>query len=327
MVRSFQRPKEQKPSRDYVGRSATTKIFYQNLEAGPQWVEYVPPALPDSRAAASSEAAAIQVYKIEELDSWNEPTGQYFPESVKIQSPFLRKELEPILKDYHVDTQDDCLIIKWPLRPLYFERHRILELSQTVEDLNTREHLNLLCEVIADELGTVIDEIDELVTKEKKITHDLLWALFPQDSLVVAPQLDCTQGCCVEESKYLNLPERSPVPRLFLLYIRRIEFDGYQYGFRYRTFQIPKFTGKKLITDLPIYPYTARENSDAFRERLVERGRRVLDFQSVHHMEYRCIPADVIELSDDKAVKKHLKSDVCLYRNTSSAPHAYYSIV
>ncbi|MCJ1354662.1 MAG: hypothetical protein MMC33_004651 [Icmadophila ericetorum] len=309
VLRNFERPKEQKSDREHVGRSATTKVFYLNPDPGPQWVEYVPPPLPDSRTAASSEAAAIQVYKVEKLDNLHEPTGKYLAESIRIQSPFLCKELEPILQDYKIHKQNDYLLINWPHRPLYFERNRILKLALTVEDPHTREHLELLCKVINEELGDVIAEVHEMVTKEKEITHDLLWTLFPKDSLVVVNHVECTQGCRVEESKYLDPMEGNPGPRLFIVSVQRIDFDGFRYGYMQKTFEFPKFYGKKLIVDLAVYPYTARTDPEAFRTRLVERGRRLLGFQGVRHMEFSCMPAKLIEISDDKPLMKYLRSD------------------
>ena len=57
------------------------------------------------------------------------------------------------------------------------------------------------------------------------------------------------------------------------------QFDGYEYGYSETTFDIPYFHDTKPITSLGIYPWACIQGADTLRERLIERGRAVLDFQ------------------------------------------------
>jgi len=80
---------------------------------------------------------------------------------------------------------NDTVEIHRPFSALFFERDLIYKLCKTVEDEDTKDHLALLCNVIAQELGPTIDLVEAL-QRESRITFKLLWSLFPLDILAVA---------------------------------------------------------------------------------------------------------------------------------------------
>ncbi|MCJ1243692.1 hypothetical protein MMC30_000889 [Trapelia coarctata] len=190
----FQRSEQPEGHREHVGKTATAIRFYEveDEEGSVTWTEHEPPSLPQAEKE-KLERVAIQIYKVVEDGPTSGKVPQCTATQIIIQSPFLCQELGPTFEKHGLELYNDTVEINRPFSALFFERDFIYRLSQTAEDQDTKDHLTLLCKVIDDELGPVIDLVDAL-QREKKITFKLLWTLFPPDTLVMAWENSYHQG-------------------------------------------------------------------------------------------------------------------------------------
>ena len=241
-----------KAVKEHYGRNVETKTFYEHFDKDKNewhWVEWAQPSLPEAKRL-KFEGAAVQVYKIPEKDKEETKTyantKKYKVYNIRLQSPLLINALRSKLEEYGVDVDETRAKIYAPCPALFFERNYIAKLAQTHEDSDTREHLELLCKVLNEELGSIIDESEALIA-EGKITSELVWTLFPPNGLVVGKREGSSidwGGRIARKEKYTT---NGNVPWEYL------DFDGFEFGFAQHISVINPFKGKKSITDLPVH--------------------------------------------------------------------------
>ena len=240
------------------------------------WVENAAPELTVPKKTRF-EGAAIQIYKKAKSQPGFANFVEYEVSTLKLQSPFLRDTLRPILEKQGLRFEEEHVSIDRPFQALFFERHHIQELTTEAEDADTRQHLELLCSIINEELGSVIDEYEELMT-QRKITYDLLWTIFPPEALAVAKDGYHTQGFRITRTSYKG--------RFFDLEVECVSLNGLQFGLETLYFWIANFEGSKNIVDLEIYPLSMALSPEALRVKMTKRGENVLSLQGIHYMQY-----------------------------------------
>jgi hypothetical protein len=211
-------------------------------------------------------------------------------------SPHIKDQLKDVLKFHGVTWDADTTSISWPLEPLYFAREKIAELSNIAKGEEVRAHLEQLCKVINDELGPTIDQVEDL-EKNDKITHALVWTLFPKGTIVVKKdsgneKLQLTYRVIRSIGTWYS-------SSCFDVTAECIIFDGIRYRFEQKTLCIPYFEGKKPINSLPFYPIDAATDAKLLKEQLCSRGRRALDFQGIEYMRYQELDEEEQEVPND----------------------------
>ncbi|KAK0645610.1 hypothetical protein B0T16DRAFT_328979 [Cercophora newfieldiana] len=89
-----------------------------------------------------------------------------------------------------------------------------------------------------------------------------------------------------------------------------VDFDGKLLGPVWKSVQIPRFEGEKLISSLPVYPLRLVENRKvisgsvhkSFREALIARGKMFVDVLSVKHMNYNGFTLDTRDEVDGQVM-------------------------
>lgn len=67
---------------------------------------------------------------------------------------------------------------------------------------------------------------------------------------------------------------------------RYVGFNGMTFGWSTTTILIKGFTGIRKISSLPVYPI-GFHTDEGLEERLVARGRKVLEYQDIVHCDYQ----------------------------------------
>lgn len=140
-----------------------------------------------------------------------------------------------------------------------------------------------------------IDEYNALVS-ERSITYDLLWTLFPPNTLVyrLHPLAEHDQVLLarngVYEScslfKYLR-SEGELDSDYFEIDCEFITDDGKSFGSAQEDIIILKFEGTRKIQDLPVYPVKYHGNANRLRETAIARGKQyaaMTDFTYAHSL-------------------------------------------
>ncbi|KAK0739498.1 hypothetical protein B0T21DRAFT_382515 [Apiosordaria backusii] len=217
--------------------------------------------------------AAVQVYK-------RQHKGKLYIHKVRLQSPQLKDALKELLEPYGVVYRNDGVMAESlaPHRALYFVRHHVAELAKMSDDDMTRAHCTLLSDIIQEIFRDKFDEIETL-NREEKITFELLWTLFPEGSTFGTHLADEVPRA-YKVNKVLYDKEKADIK------CETIMFNGYCFRRYLWNFKILKFDGEVGRLQIPLLPYIDLEHKRDLRERLIERGKKALDFQSPRYMEY-----------------------------------------
>ncbi|KAK0703017.1 hypothetical protein B0T26DRAFT_680778 [Lasiosphaeria miniovina] len=278
------------------GKKAQSKSFFRDRKNEGKneilYTDQVPVMLPDNKKA-KYDSLCIQKFKDSTQSFISHGFQAHKTTHIKIQSRFLCAELRPIFRDYDVDFNDEDGILTFePFEPLYFKRYdiwrRARQLEESVEDdaagAEAQEHLEFIIkDVLNDDMYDLIKDADEL-HEQGQITWNLLWTLFPHHSLVIANNAwGYQQAYQVLGFKYIKDETMSPL--FFDITYQYIHFDAFRYRFVKANLTIPHFTGKRRINELDVYPTDRVPNPTKLRSELTARGRLMLDYQDVHHIQ------------------------------------------
>jgi len=275
--RFFTRQRRNKGKLEHIGRSNAIQNFFEGpdfKESDQKWVEHAPPSLPQAKKN-KQEGAALQLYKRRNQDLGHEGFYIY---KVRLQSPFLRDALRETLETYGVTyNKNDVFADSFtPHRGLFFALDMVAELAKTAEDETTRNHCELLCSVIEEIFDDDFDKLEAL-EKEDKITFKLLWTLFPEGSVYMIP-VDGVPPRAFRVKKVWYSKD--------VMHVRTesIIFDGFRYGTTEWLDKAGRFEGAILRHAIPGMHYANITKNPDLRARLLERGRKALDMQTIRYM-------------------------------------------
>ena len=106
-----------------------------------------------------------------------------------------------------------------------------------------------------------------------------------------------------------------------------INFDGERLGSVNITFDIPKYDGEKSVTSLPVYPLRFADRKpntgdedmgETFRQRLIERGVRFMEYTKITHGYYNGYTLDTNEEVDSDVITDPEQAFSLLARTTGN---------
>ncbi|KAH7153528.1 hypothetical protein EDB81DRAFT_882464 [Dactylonectria macrodidyma] len=165
-------------------------------------------------------------------------------------------------------------------------------------------HLQCLLDFVNNNLSGLIELRDDIKSGIlKEIAFDDLWHLFKPGDLVVSKsqgqeQLHTvhfvTGGRILPRPPQLLLPPEAPMPRTeipattvwspFIVDAYMMAFDGNQVGPEGKSWDIKHYLGKRLVTELPIYPAQLHPDPKNLLARMEARGRKFM--KSLGHKYY-----------------------------------------
>lgn len=117
------------------------------------------------------------------------------------------------------------------------------------------------------------------------MTFDLLWTLFPPNTLVYTSCVYSEEPKCLVfdfgEEKILKKG------KFYVLQCRYLDFNGKVLGEVISNLLIPEFRGAKPITSLEAFPLKYHQEMVKVRSELIERGRRFASLSGIHHTAYQ----------------------------------------
>ncbi|TDZ72081.1 Fidgetin-like protein 1 [Colletotrichum trifolii] len=270
------------------GVDATVKTLYEgkNSTGGIyDWVDYPPKQL-SKKAAQNQDRPAIKIYKIKDLDK---PVngGRFSLEyhSIVIQNAALVVALEPILKKEDVYLEPtEAATFAAPFRPLYFCYDDIISLYKHGEDSPLEAYLQLLVRTLDDMLSETRERTRRLQASGL-INFKLAWAFFPKDTVLYSHTGNAEMVCKVEDTAYVS----TKCGTVLAINCKVLSFNGEAFVWVDKTLAIRGFKDNKPIGDLDHFPLTFHPDSTVIRQRLLARGKRVLDLQGLTYCTYNGI--------------------------------------
>ena len=245
------------------------------------WTDEYPQNLSDPVENSETAKYALLVRNIKCLDGKKKLQIQ----SIQVQSPLLRKALGMILVDYPgVTTSLEKLTFTPPFAPFVHRWLKLVEILDSMEEGEMKDHLTLLYEMLKEELKETISAKLDLVANGV-IDFGYMWTIFEPGSLVYGTsngyeriyQLNSYQQGCDNGVPYLQL-------RCWC-----VDWDGDKFGSRNEYLINYSFPGTTKITRLPYYPVNFHPDKAKLETRLLQRGRIFESFKGFHYMAYKGI--------------------------------------
>ncbi|TVY65411.1 ATPase family AAA domain-containing protein FIGL1 [Fusarium oxysporum f. sp. cubense] len=273
------------------GADTVIQTLYEGKNSDParndwDWQDF-PPKQVSKAIAKARDRVAIKVYKIKDIQKG--AISNRYPlkyHQVDVQNPLLVSAIEPILKkeNLHLDVHDTA-VFKEPFRPLWFCQDEIRDLYRnTKQDDPLKGYLQLFLRVL--------DEIfrDLKIKRRNLLDKDLIdfrtaWTLFPRDSTAYSYGMNSEFIAKVDGTEY----DTNEGVMQLVLTAKVMAFNGEEFIWRKKSLTINEFAGNKPIRDLRHYPFERHPKKDAIEQRLVSRGRKVLDLQGLTYCSYNGI--------------------------------------
>lgn len=273
---------------DHIGQDNSVQRFYEtgSSNGNVNWGLWAPPALANPKRI-KFEGAAIQLYHRNRLNQTPYSAQKHYVSKITMQSPFIRSNLEVTFATYGLKYDTDRAAHSfWPHKALYFAREKIAEVARTAESDLAREHCELLGTELENALADTLDAVEEL-RNTNEITFSLLWTLFPDNSIFATKW---------ENSITAFRVKRCFQAKEFLLECETVRFNGFEYGMEACVMKVYQFQGRISVDKIPGLPIYDLDREGMTRRYLVERGRRILDFQGIHYVSH--IPPKENETSE-----------------------------
>ncbi|CAF9912370.1 hypothetical protein IMSHALPRED_000298 [Imshaugia aleurites] len=145
------------------------------------------------------------------------------------------------------------------------------------------QHLDLLIRFLQEHYASIIKTLPELLERGE-MTFDLLWTLFPPNTVVYTSCVYSEEPKCLifdfGEEKILKKG------KFYILQCRYLDFNGKLLGEVISNLLIPEFRGAKPISALEAFPLDYHQDLAKVKSDLIERGRRFASLKGIHHTAY-----------------------------------------
>ena len=219
--------------------------------------------------------------------------------SIVVQSPLLRRALEPVLKYYSgdmpsydsINISSDHMELRAPFKP--FLKERLEDALQKEHDPETQEHLSLLCKVLEEDSSNANKMIKQIAAHGIVYFEDLPLILKPRAILFTIIEGQ-TQLLSLREWFHATDGEGQPCLDLTCTYI---DWQGTGFGAEdvHTDLLISEFKGPMTITDLPVYPLVFHPNRHEVEQMLISRGKRFEAQKGYHYCAYDGIGVDDVD--------------------------------
>ncbi|KAF2261423.1 P-loop containing nucleoside triphosphate hydrolase protein [Lojkania enalia] len=266
---------ESEPEEHYdPGMKSGKKNLYSGKEDKKgryQWQDKPPK---DIGNPAENGKTAKWALLVRNVKVYNDPRRVLAIHSIVVQSPLLKKLLAKVLKNYPgVTVGLQRLEFSGRFEPLI---HRWVELQKAIsrlgneseEDRLTKEHADLLLEILSSEFKSLIDTSQDMISK-RVMTYEHLWTLFQPGATIFSRQDGQETAMTLQDTKYGVDAKGMPC---FWLTCKYVDWDGTKFGTNKLNLSISGYSGTRHITQLRVFPLEYHHDAQALRTRLIERG-------------------------------------------------------
>jgi hypothetical protein len=232
----------------------------------------------------SPEAAIVQIRYVSH--------GKVTLTCLKINSPYIQRALREVIGSYpsvNLDSHYEILLHGQP-QCLFHYRRELEQYAAAADDTSMKEHVTFCLKYMNKALSKEILAFDAMTQSEgavPRVNFEDLWMAFKPGCLVYT-RMTGTEYVCklVDVSRDEDEKRRD----CWLLEVRRIEFNGKEFGYSDFGFQIPQFDGFKSLADLAVFPLVYHKEYERVRTELLARGKKYVSYSGVHYRKYDGVP-------------------------------------
>lgn len=266
------------------GSLPTTTALYQ----GPQdnnrkwtWLDKEPVDV----AEAAENAQTAQHALITRLQKAQDSRKKFEIHSLIVQSPWLKDVLEKHILDGYpgVCSSLKRLEFEAPFQPFVHRWAKLCTFRKRTDlDNTTREHIDLLYEVLREELKDVIKSFQDYVDKGV-VTYEHAWTIFqPGDIIFSASHKGAPMALKLKSGKYIE----TQCGNAYQLTAEAVDWNGSHFGHSIERINIWEFLGTTSIVGLAAFPLRFHPQEKEVREVLVQRGKAFEELAGCHYKEY-----------------------------------------
>lgn len=261
-----------------LGMRPETKQLYRDDDRS-VWDTWVPGKTRTDVEAGSYAQECALVVRREPHPSKNNQAALH---SITVQSPLIKKVLDGTFEGFEgLNTQLKQLTFKAPFHPFYYRWHRFEKLRKDEKDEETKNHLDLLHDILSKEILPHIEAMEDF-TKNMVISFEYLWTLFAPGMEVYTKIDGHDRIVLLRDSRY----GASMSGEYFSLECRYIDCDGSIFGYAETSIEINTFNGVKKLVDLDAIPSHLHPNAESLVDRLYKRGLKLEQLNGFYHMSY-----------------------------------------
>ncbi|KAG1745714.1 P-loop containing nucleoside triphosphate hydrolase protein [Suillus lakei] len=202
--------------------------------------------------------------------------GQHISTDIDIRSLALCK----VLSEIHKDVDGLELMRSAPVcdpHLLFFSydglKDRVAkEMLNNPRDEDLIADINVAIQYVHEDHTDNFADLQGLAA-EQSITFDLLWALFPANTLVFNHH-QYTEQRRILQAQNFQICEREDRSIYAEITCDIIVNDGNTFGIAQEPIEIDAFRGSRKIYELPVFPLQFYHDQDALREHAIQRGRK-----------------------------------------------------
>jgi hypothetical protein len=263
------------------GSISTAKNIYKSAkdkDGNWTWVDKYPEDV--AEAAENDETAkfAVVVRNKKSQDSRKKLEA----DSIVIQSPWLKKALGEILEDYPgVSCELQRLVFEAPFQPFVHRWASLLKFMNKKLDSTTREHMELLADILRQELKEEIKAFEDYVA-HGVITFEHMWMIFQPGGIILSAHRGPLSAFELSEAEYME----NRCGKFLRLKCEVVDWNGKQFGRGSHNIDIFSFNGTKKITNLHAYPFIFHEDREGTKASLIKRGKTFEKLAGYHFKSY-----------------------------------------
>ncbi|KAF2174881.1 P-loop containing nucleoside triphosphate hydrolase protein [Zopfia rhizophila CBS 207.26] len=234
--------------------------------------------------AAENEETA-QHALITRLQQAQDSRKKFELHSIIIQSAWLKEALGEILKDYPgVCCGLKRLVFEEPFEPFVHRWPQLVEFKERKNlDHITKEHLELLHDVLKGELNDVIKTFEDYVS-HGVVTYEHIWTVFQPGGVIFSDSHHGAPGAYrFRSGKYVKLQ----CGKAYQLTAEAIDWNGNHFGCSTERIYIFEFLGTTRINGLAAFPLSFHPEKDKVEEVLIERGKKFEELAGCNYKEYK----------------------------------------
>ncbi|KAF2416992.1 ATPase [Tothia fuscella] len=262
--------------------SDIANIYRSKKDSDGEWtyLSELPDGITEAAENAETEKCCLVIRNKKSQDSRKKLEA----ESIIIQSPWLKKALSDVLKDYPgVACELRRLVFSAPYAPFVHRWTEFIEYMEK-EDLDaiTRDHMKLLHKVLLQEVGDKIKDFEDYV-QNGVITYDCLWMIFQPGTIVISEQNGAASVFELVETVYAESMQSGKSLRLD---VSVVDWDGRRFGRTHDRISVPTFVGTRKITSLNAFPIHFHKDKEEIQAQLIARGRTFEQLAGNHYKAY-----------------------------------------
>ncbi|KAJ4352210.1 uncharacterized protein N0V89_007557 [Didymosphaeria variabile] len=250
-----------------------------------QWQDIIPD---DLGVAVENDKTAKWALLVRHVKVYGDASKVLAIHSIVVQSPLLKKLLGGVLKGYPGITADlNRLEFSGKFEPLI---HRWAELQSAIskvsdateEERMTKEHADLLLDILVKEFKDLIDTSQDMISK-RVMTYEHLWTLFQPGSILFTRQDGQETALQLQSTRYGQDSGGNPC---FWVVGKYVDWDGTAFGSSQINLSIGYYSGTRPIIQLRVFPLNYHPKVEEVKERLTERGAKVEELAGVNYKAY-----------------------------------------